>query len=142
MIRKIPTLPALLMAGVMAVGGVATAHAAESVEWNVVKTLQLEATPVDVVISSDGKRIFVLTDKGDIVIYSNLEKPEATIEVGPEITQMKLGPGGNTLILTSRDKKSVEIVTLDFMQTIEFSGAPFKGPENAPIVIAVFSDFQ
>ena len=54
----------------------------------------------------------------------------------------KLGPGGETLILRSGKNKTVELVTLDFIQKINITGSPFKGPQDAPVVIAVFDDFQ
>jgi hypothetical protein len=38
--------------------------------------------------------------------------------------------------------KTVEIVTIDFIQNINVSGSPFKGPEDAAVVIAVFDDFE
>jgi hypothetical protein len=39
-------------------------------------------------------------------------------------------------------KKTVQVVSLDFFQKINVSGAPFKGPEDAAVVIAVFDDFE
>ena len=116
--------------------------ASDNVDWNVYKTLQLEETPIDVAISPDGRRIFVLTDRGQVVIYSSAGKIEAKIDVGRHVDQLKLGPKGASLILSSGKKKTVEIVTLDFIQNINVSGSPFKGSENAAVVIAVFDDFQ
>ncbi len=55
---------------------------------------------------------------------------------------MVSGPRGSTLILKSGKNKTVQIVTLDFIQKINVSGAPFKGAEDAAVVIAVFDDFQ
>jgi hypothetical protein len=116
--------------------------AADSVEYNIQKTLQLEAAPIDVAIAPDGKRIFVLTDQGEILIYSSTAQIEAKINVGAHVDQIKLGPKGNTLIISSRENKTVEIVTLDFIYKINVSGSPFKGVQDAPVVIAVFDDFQ
>jgi DNA-binding beta-propeller fold protein YncE len=116
--------------------------ASENVEWNVLKTLQLEATPIDVAITPDGRRIYVLTDQGEIIVYSSTQKVEGRVEVGKHVDQLKLGPRGETLILTSSRDKTIQIVTVDFIQKINTAGAPFKGPEDAPVVIAVFDDFQ
>jgi len=116
--------------------------ASDNVEWNVYKTMQLDATPIDVALTPDGKRIFILTDGGEVLIYSSTNKMEAKIDVGKQVDQIKLGPGGETLILKSSKNKTVELVTLDFIQKINVTGAPFKGPENSPVVIAVFDDFQ
>jgi len=127
---------------VIVLGAALNSLAAGSVEWNILKTLQLEATPIDVALSPDGRRIFVLTEQGEVVIYSSAAKVEAKIEVGRHVDQLKLGPRGDTLILTSGENKTVQIVSLDFIQKINVSGAPFKGAENAAVVIALFDDFQ
>lgn len=70
----------------------------ESVEWNIQNTLQLGTGPIDVAITSDGKQIFVLTDQGDILIYSSSNQIEAKIPIGKHVDSIKLGPTGNTLI--------------------------------------------
>ena len=127
---------------VIVLGAAVNGFAAGSVEWNILKTLQLEATPIDVALSPDGRRIFVLTEQGEVVIYSSAAKVEAKIDVGKHVDQIKLGARGSTLILKSGENKTVQIVTLDFIQKINVSGAPFKGPEDAAVVIAVFDDFQ
>jgi hypothetical protein len=44
--------------------------------------------------------------------------------------------------VTNRETRRVEIVQIDILREINLSGAPFKGREQAPVVIAVFSDFQ
>ena len=122
---------------------VASSLGAGSVEWDVYKTLDIEAEPIDVAVSRDGQRLFILTENGKILIYSpTTGKQPDQIDVGSQIDQIKLGPRGDSLILTSRKNRTVQIVTLDFIQNINVSGSPFKGPENAPVVIAVFSDFQ
>lgn len=35
------------------------------VEWNIQKTIKMDKPPVDVVVSADGKKIFVLTETGE-----------------------------------------------------------------------------
>ena len=123
-------------------GALTNVLASDNVEWNVYKTMQLDETPIDVALTADGRRIFVLTDKGQVLIYSSTDKMEAKIDVGKHVDQIKLGPRGETLILRSGKNKTVELVTLDFIQKINITGSPFKGPQDAPVVIAVFDDFQ
>jgi hypothetical protein len=139
-LKKIKMILLFTMAIVL--GAFTSGPASDNVEWNVYKTLQLEATPVDVAVSPDGMRIFVLTDQGEIVIYSSAGTIEAKIDVGQHVDQIKLGPRGASLVLSSGKNKTVQIVTLDFIQKINVSGAPFKGAEDAAVVIAVFDDFQ
>lgn len=115
-------------------------HAA--VETSLQNTLQTEAAPIDVAVSPDGRSTFVLTDDGNVLVYDNLGKLNDTIKVGSHINQIEIGPGGERLFATSRQNKTVEIFLLDFISRIETQGAAFKGPEDAPVTIAVFSEFQ
>ncbi|MEJ2727250.1 MAG: hypothetical protein P8185_01855 [Deltaproteobacteria bacterium] len=132
----------LLLTIAIVLGAFTTSFASDNVEMNVYKTLHLEETPIDVAVSHDGRRIFVLTDRGEVVVYSSAAKIEGKIDVGQDVDQIILGPRGDSLILKSSKNKTVQIVTVDFVQKINTSGSPFKGPENAPVVIAVFDDFQ
>ncbi len=116
--------------------------ASDSVEWTPYMTMQLDAAPLDVAISPDGRRIFVLTDQGEILIYSATSNGEVKMDVGKHVDQIKMGPGGDSLILNSNKNKTVQIITLDFIQKIDISGSPYRGPDDAPVVVAVFDDFQ
>jgi hypothetical protein len=112
------------------------------VEWNIQKTLKLDAQPLDVAVSRNGNSIYVLTKSGTILIYSSNGTLKDKIEVGKHVDQIKSGPREDWLFLSSRKNKTVEILHVDFIQNIDISGSPFKGEENAPVTIAVFSDFQ
>ena len=139
--RKIRKL-ILVMVLVIVPGVFTGALASDNLEWDVYQTLNLDASPVDVAVTYDGRKIFILTDQGDILVYSSSKKPDARINVGKHVDAIKLGPRGDTLILSSGKNKTVQMVTIDFIQTINTSGSPFKGQEDARVVIAVFDDFQ
>jgi hypothetical protein len=126
----------------IAPGVFAGALAADNLEWDVFQTLNLDASPIDVAITNDGRKLFILTDQGEVLVYSSTKEPYARINVGKHVDQIKLGPRGDTLILSSGKNKTVQMVTIDFIQTINTAGSPFKGPEDASVVIAVFDDFQ
>ncbi len=113
-----------------------------TVEWNVVKTLKMEKAPLDIAVSLNGRLVYVLTDEGIIYIYSADGKLKDKISVGKSIDGIKAGPREDTLFISSRKNKTVQVITLDFFQNINISGSPFKGPADAPVVVAVFSDFQ
>ena len=132
----------LLLTAAIVLGAFTNSSASDNVEWNIYKTLQLDATPIDVSLSADGRWIFVLTDQGEVFIYSSNKKMEGKINVGQHVDQIKSGPRGDTLIITSSRNKTVQVVSLDFFQKINVSGSPFKGPEDAAVVIAVFDDFE
>ena len=112
------------------------------VEWDLLKTYKIEGTPLDVVISKYGRWVFVLTEQGEVLIYSRNGTLDGKIPVGNSMDGIKPGPREDILLLSSRKGKTVKIITFDFIQEINVAGSPFRGPLDAPVVIAVFSDFQ
>ena len=138
--KKIRTLA--LSAGVIVAAAAVNVWAAENVEFNILRTLKLETTPIDVAITPDGRQIYVLNDRGEILVYSSTHKLEGKIKVDDQVDQIKLGPRGDTLILTSSQIKTIQLATVDFIKNIDTTGAPFKGAEYAKVEIVVFDDFQ
>jgi DNA-binding beta-propeller fold protein YncE len=138
MIRKISILWVIMLLLMVTTGAMGSA----TVEWEVLNTLKLEAPPLDVAISPDGKSVFVLTHEGNIHIYEVDGRLTDKIEVGEKIDQIKLDPEGKLLFATSRQNKTVKVIALDFIKQISTKVSPYKGLEDAPVVIADFSDFQ
>jgi DNA-binding beta-propeller fold protein YncE len=126
--------------GFMFIAAVSTPFA--GVNMDIQHKLTLDNPPLDVVASPDGKFIFVLTDTGDISVFDRKGILQNKIHVGDEVDQIKMGPQGNRLFVTSRSKKAIQIIDLDFFVEIDTADSPTKGPRNAPVVLAVFSDFQ
>lgn len=138
MIRKIPILWVMTLLLTVVSG----AMASTTVEWEVVNTLKLEAPPLDVAISPDGMTVFVLTHEGNILIYEVNGRLKDKIEVGEKIDQIKLDPKGTLLFASNRQNKTVKVIELDFIKQISTKGSPYRGLEDAPLVIADFSDFE
>jgi hypothetical protein len=111
-------------------------------EWEIKSELKLDSQPLDVAVPSRGNSIFVLTRSGKILIYSFNGQLKDKIDVGNDVDQIEAGSSEEWLFLSSRKNKTVKIVHIDLIQHIDISGSPFRGSKNAPIVIAVFSDFQ
>ena len=132
----------MVITSVIVLGAFTGGAASDNVKWNAFKTLQLDAVPIDMAVTPDGRRILVLTEQGEVWIYSSAAEVEAKIDVGKHVDQIKSGPEGETLIFMSGKNKTVELVTLDVIQKINIAGSPYKGQENAPVVIVVFDDFQ
>jgi protein-disulfide isomerase len=118
----------------------ALSHAA--LEVTIRRTLNLEETPLDTAMSAGGKYIFVLTDKGKVLVYTPDGNLSDTIAVDKSIDSIKAGPREEMLFLVSSKKKTVQVAVLDFVQEINTSGSPFKGAADAPVIIALFTDFQ
>lgn len=120
----------------------ASSQSRATVEWNIQKTLKLDSPPRDVAVSLNGKRIYILTDEGTILVYTPAGNLMEKIPIGKHIDQINAGPREDVLLLQSRQNKTVQILTVDFIKEINTIGSPFKGPADAPVVIAVFSEFQ
>jgi hypothetical protein len=134
----ITTVIALVVAWILAPS---VADAAE-LEWRTKKQLTLEQAPLDVATTSDGKMIFILTP-GEILVYSPSEDEVTNnIPVGESFDRLTYSSTDNSLILGSSSDKALEIIRIDAVYDIAISGRPFRGPEDAPVTIAVFSDFQ
>jgi protein-disulfide isomerase len=118
----------------------ASSHA--TVEMTIARTMTLEETPLDTAMSAGGKYIFVLTDKGTVLVYTPEGKLSDTIPVDKSVDSIKSGPREEILLLVSSKKKTVQIAVLEFVQEINTSGSPFKGAADAPVTIALFTDFQ
>ena len=119
-----------------------TMPALAKTEYQVRQKLQLEQSPIDMLVSSNNKWIYILNSQGQIMIYSIRGQLKDTIDVGPDIDQIKAGPRDDMLFLLSREGKSVQVITVEFTEEITTQGSPSKGPSDAPITVAVFSDFQ
>jgi protein-disulfide isomerase len=112
------------------------------VEYKVLKTYKLDAQPVDMAFSANRNEIYVLNQKGELLVYDIDGHITEKINVGKVYDRLKLIQGSDILFLSSRNSKTIQIIQLDFVQKINTLGSPFKGPENAPVIIAVFSEFQ
>jgi len=121
-------------------GILAPVHA--EVEYNVLKTYKLEDQPVDMAFSANRNEIYVLNPKGELLIYAANGRLTEKINVGKAYDRLQLIQGSDVLFLSSRKDKTIQVIQLEFVQKIDTSGSPYKGSENAPVVIAVFSEFQ
>ena len=115
---------------------------ATTLDWEITKQIKLDATPLDVATSPDGGWIFVLT-QGEVLVYSTAEGHVVNrIPVHKIFDTLTHSGKDNTLVLGSRSGKTLKIIQLEVIHTIDISGLPVKGPEQAPIIIAVFGDYQ
>ncbi|OGQ96632.1 MAG: hypothetical protein A2521_08250 [Deltaproteobacteria bacterium RIFOXYD12_FULL_57_12] len=122
------------------VGLAGTAWAA--VDWKTVSSWRPEERPVDLAFSQDGKWVFLLTARNNVLIYSAAGKLEGRIPVEPGAQGIAISPRGDQLLLFNPGKESVQVIAVGFIVQINTVGAPFMGPAEAPVEIVLFSDFQ
>jgi len=110
--------------------------------WKTLRELNLEKEPLDVAASEDGQSVFILVP-GEIVVYSvTASGVEKKIPVDKAFDRITYSPKLHALVLTGSGSKTLRILKLQDIHELDLSGSPFKGPENAPVTIAVFSDYQ
>ena len=111
-------------------------------EWRIVKDLDLNTTPLDVASSADGQWLFILTP-GEILVYSAQEgKVIKQIPVGKDFDRIASLPRAHMVTITSSVKKTLQIIVLETVYKIDVTGLPFKGPQDAAVTVAVFTDYQ
>lgn len=112
------------------------------IEWNVQKQLKLEASPLDAATSADGKNLYVLTS-GEVLVYALPDYGLLTrIPVDKGLDRMTYSPRDNRLILMSGADRTVKVLQLETIHRFSLEGLYVKGPKNAPVTLAVFSDYQ
>ena len=113
-----------------------------AIEWRIIQDLDLKTTPLDIASSADGLWLFILTP-GEILVFSAQEgKITERVPVDPTFDRITSFPRGNVLAVTSSTKKGLQIIYLDTVHKIDVMGLPFKGPQDAPVTLAVFTDYQ
>jgi hypothetical protein len=116
------------------------AHA--DIEWTEKKQLKIEASPVDLVTSPDGKWVIILTP-GEILAYSVSEdKIVNRMPVDKAFDKITYSAADGAVLVSSSTGNLIKIIQMDVVHTFSLAGIPFKGPENAAVTIVVFSDYQ
>ena len=112
------------------------------VNGRILAKLTLQVSPLDMSTSKDGRWLYLLTAPGDLLIYSAEGRYNGKIEVGRGFDQVEAGPSENQVYLLNRKEKRLQVVEVSYTFDIDTSQSPFKGPADAPVVLAVFSDYQ
>jgi protein-disulfide isomerase len=112
------------------------------VDSRILAKLNLQAAPLDMSISRDGRWLYLLTDPGDLLVYSSEGRYNGKIEVGGGFDQIEAGAKVDQIYLMNRKEKSIQVVEVTYTYDIDTSQSPFKGPVDAPVVIVEYTDFQ
>ena len=112
------------------------------IDAQIISQLTLEASPLEVRISRDGEWLYLLTDSGNILIYTSKGVYNGKIEVGKDIDQIEVGPTSEQIYLVNRKAKTLQVAEVSYTFNIDISESPYKGPADAPVVIVEYTDFQ
>ena len=132
----------LLLLFLLMVPSLKSSGAQLKVDWEVLATLKLEKKPLDMVLSFDGQVAYILT-KGAVIIYSVPEnRVSERIPVDEDIRSLRVSPRGDLIYLTNAKSKELSVIRLGFSVEIERGNSISLGPEDAPVTLVAFMDFQ
>jgi len=113
-----------------------------NLEWETLQQWKLPQSPVDIAHSLDGKYVFVLTQENKVLIYTAQGNLEGTVPVDKGVTAIDIAPRAEMLYLINGDTQTFTALSIDFIRQIPVNGSPTLGPEDAPVNITVFTDFE
>lgn len=106
------------------------------------RDIKTKGNPLDIAVSADGKKTFVLIEGGIVQVFGVNGRSQGIIEVSKSVVAIEASPNGEILLMADKDSSLMKAVSLDYIIDINIKGSPFKGPADAPVVIAEFSDFE
>ena len=112
------------------------------IKWEKQMSWSIDGQAIDMVHTLDGKYVFVLNDRHEVKIYSHLGQLQGTIPVNEGVQNIDIAPQGELLYLIDNQGQTFSAVSISFVVDIDTTGSPFEGPADAPVTIAVFTDFQ
>ena len=112
------------------------------VDWQTRNTIKTDHPPLGIHVTADGNRTFILTEEGKLQIYDSNSRIIDTIEVDPATDTLSADGTGGRVFLGNSKNSSVLEMRIEYIADFSYEGSPFLGNSEAPVVLAVFSDFQ
>jgi protein-disulfide isomerase len=132
----------LLLAPLLSAAATPPGGSDGSVEWKQVNSFPVPASARDFVYSLDGRYAFILTEDQRVLVYDARGSLLGSIPVDSGVSAIDLAPQGQLLYLIDTEKNITSTLAIDFIVTIDVASSAFKGADDAPVTIVVFSDFQ
>ncbi len=114
----------------------------DRVEWNIRQNWPTNGKTLDMVHSLDGKYVYILNDQNLVQVFNNSGQLQGSIPVEEGVAAIDIAPQGEMLYLVNNKNQSFSAIGVSFVVDVDVSGSPFKGPADAPVTIALFTDFQ
>jgi len=112
------------------------------VEWNLQQHWPTAGKTLDMVHSLDGKVVYILNDKQVVQVFNSQGQLQGSIPVEEGVSTIDIAPQGEKLYLINNKNQTFSSIEVSFVIDIDISGSPFHGPANAPVTIALFTDFE
>jgi DNA-binding beta-propeller fold protein YncE len=112
------------------------------IEWTVQQNWPTAGQTLDMVHSMDGKFVYILNNKQQVQVFSNQGKLQGSIPVEEGVSAIDIAPQGEKLYLINKKNQTFSSVGVSYVVDIDVTGSPFEGPADAPVTIAVFTDFE
>jgi len=112
------------------------------IDWTPHRQIELESPALDLETTPDGDLIFVLIS-GKVVVYEKTtQRPIKQIPVDERFNRLTYAVKTDTLILSSSISTDLKSIQIDRIYNISDQGSPFLGPQDAPVTIVVFDDYE
>jgi len=112
------------------------------VEWSVEQTWPVTGKTLSMVHSLDGKLVYILNDKQEVQVFNNQGELQGSIPVDKGVSAIDIAPQGETLYFVDDINNTYSSISVSLVVDVDISGSPFKGPADAPVTIALFTDFE
>lgn len=133
--KKLLLIPALLGLGL-------AAPAAADIEWQAGPLLKTTSAPLAVATSADGSRTFVLGEGGKVQIFDQAGNLRDAITVDPSMDHIASDGDGKRIIVSSHKSNTAQPIDISYRFPFDYTDSPFLGKADAPVVLALFTDFQ
>lgn len=114
----------------------------QRIEWKVQHSWPTESKTLDMVYSLDGKYVYILNDRQQVQIFNREGKLQGNIPIEKGVSTIDISPQGDSLYLINNVKNTFSSLSVSFVVDIGIADSPFDGPADAPVTLAVFTDFE
>jgi len=131
-----------VMTGFLCVFSVFPRNASARVEWELLRQINLNDTPYDVTLSSDGSTAYILCSKSILIYAIGENRITDTIPMTGQFSHIGISADGGTIFLTDNEGKRLSLIRISEVFDIEAGESPIIGKKDAPVSVVAFFDYQ